>query len=137
MTIKDLQELTYLDQLIDMEREKLEALREQLGLKSPAITDMPKAPGARDKIGDIVPGIVDEFRKIQADLRELEDKRGQLGDFIRKLPNVRVRCIMTLRYIDHLSWAEVAARIGGRETEDSVRKTASRYLEARSKGEEA
>lgn len=39
-----------------------------------------------------------------------------------------VRRILRMRYIQGLSWNEVAAKIGGGNTEDSVRKAAGRYL---------
>ena len=129
MTVDDLKELFYLDKVIDFENERLDDLRAKLNLHSPVISDMPKASGAKDKIGDITPLIVDEARKIEGEIRELEDRKRRLTEYIRKLPNIRVRIIMSLRYIDQMPWADVAAKIGGRETEDSVKKTCYRYFE--------
>lgn len=131
MTIEDMRELFYLDKLIEFETERLENLRAKLDLHSPVISDMPKASGARDKIGDITPEIVDKQREIEMDLKDLEARRKRLQDFIRVLPNVRIRIIMSLRFIDQLTWTEVAAKIGGRETEDTVKKAVYRYLENR------
>lgn len=45
-----------------------------------------------------------------------------------KCPDAHMRRILQLRYVQGLSWDEVAARIGGGNTEDSVRKAAGRYL---------
>lgn len=131
MTIEDLQELFYLDKLIDYENERLENLRAKLDLHSPAISDMPKASGAKDKIGEVVPAIVDEQRKIESEVQYLEGRRKSLQDFIRVLPNVRIRIIMSLRYIEQMSWNDVAAKIGGKETEDTVKKAVYRYLESK------
>ncbi|RXI57426.1 RNA polymerase subunit sigma-24, partial [Clostridium tetani] len=36
--------------------------------------------------------------------------------------------IISLRYINGLTWEEVATNIGGNNTADSVRKTAERFL---------
>ena len=131
MTIEDLQELFYLDKLIDFENERLDDLRAKLDLHSPAISDMPKASGAKDKIGEIVPEIVDKARQLEIDLADLEARRKRLQDFIRVLPNIRIRIIMSLRFIDQLTWTEVAAKIGGKETEDTVKKAVYRYLESK------
>ena len=131
MTIEDLRELFYLDKLIDYENERLENLRAKLDLHSPAISDMPKASGAKDKIGEVVPEIVDKEREIRMEVQDLEERRKRLHDFIRVLPNVRIRIIMSLRFIDQLTWTDVAAKIGGRETEDTVKKAVYRYLESK------
>lgn len=131
MTIEDLQELFYLDKLIDFENERLENLRAKLDLHSPTISDMPKASGARDKIGDIMPEIVDKTRELEIDIQDLEERRQRLQEFIRVIPNIRIRIIMSRRFIDQMTWTEVAAKIGGRETEDTVKKAVYRYLESK------
>jgi len=131
VTIEDLQELFYLDKLIDFENERLENLRAKLDLHSPTISDMPKASGARDKIGDIVPEIVDKTRELETDIQDLEERRQRLQEFIRVIPNIRIRIIMSRRFIDQMTWTEVAAKIGGRETEDTVKKAVYRYLESK------
>ena len=92
---------------------------------------MPKASGAKDKIGEVVPEIVDKEREIRMEVQDLEERRKRLHDFIRVLPNVRIRIIMSLRFIDQLTWTDVAAKIGGRETEDTVKKACYRYLESK------
>ena len=132
MTIEDLRELFYLDKLIDYENEQLDNLRAKLDLHSPAISDMPKASGAKDKIGEVVPEIVDKTRQIEMDVRDLEERRNRLQEFIRVLPNIRIRLIMSLRFIDRLPWTMVAEKIGGMETEDTVKKACYRYLENQS-----
>lgn len=132
MTIEDLRELFYLDKLIDYENEQLDNLRAKLDLHSPAISDMPKASGAKDKIGEVVPEIVDKTRQIEMDVRDLEERRNCLQEFIRVLPNIRIRLIMSLRFIDRLPWTMVAEKIGGMETEDTVKKACYRYLENQS-----
>lgn len=48
---------------------------------------------------------------------------------ISKIPTSRLRMIFEFRYIDNLSWQQVAWRIGNKATEESVRKEHNRYLE--------
>lgn len=126
--MNDLQQLFYLSKMIDRMNDQLEDLKEKLDLHSPTISDMPKAPGSKDKIGDIVPEIVDKTRELEAEIHELERRSDELHAFIRQVPNIRIRLIMTYRYIDQLSWMEVAHKIGGRETEQTVSQTVYRYL---------
>ena len=59
-------------------------------------------------------------------LLELQTK---VEEEISKLPTSRLRMIFEFRYIDNLSWQQVAWRIGNRTTEDSIKKEHYRYLE--------
>ena len=128
MTVKELQQLFYLDKMIKLELDRLEELRASLDLHSPGLSDMPKAPGVRDKIGDVVPEIVDQAKRIEKNIQIYQKKKERLVRYIDSVPFVRVKMIMTLRYVDQKSWQEVADIIGGRETEYSVKKVVYRYL---------
>lgn len=132
MTVQELQQLFYLGRLIDLEKEKLEALRSSLDLQSPMLTDMPKAPGARDKIGDIVPEIIDQEQEIERNLKAYKEARDKLTAYINHVPNIRIRTILILRFIDQKPWQEVAETIGGKETEYSVKQACYRYVDGRS-----
>lgn len=52
-----------------------------------------------------------------------------LEEFMHNIDDSHIRRIVNLRYIEKLSWNEVANRIGGGNTEDSVRKMLERFLE--------
>ena len=132
MTIQELQQLFYLNKLIEHERERLEDLRSALSLQSPALTDMPKAPGAKDKIGTIVPAIIDQEAEIEKNLRAYTAARDKLTEYISRVPNARIKTILILRFIDQKPWQEVAEVIGGRETEYSVKQACYRYVDGRS-----
>lgn len=131
MTVQELQQLFYLNKLIEHERERLEALRDALSLKSPILSDMPKAPGVRDKIGELVPAIVDQEAEIAQSLSTYQETRDRLLDYIHHVPNARIKMILMLRFIDQKSWQEVADAIGGRETEYSVKQACYRYVDDR------
>ena len=60
---------------------------------------------------------------------ELLETLNQVEDFIARVDDSRMRRIITLRFIDNLSWNKVADRIGGNNTEDSVRKAFTRFME--------
>ena len=132
MTVQELQQLFYLNKLIEHERERLEELRSALSLQSPVLTDMPKAPGAKDKIGTIVPDIIDQEAEIEKNLQAYMEARDKLTEYINRVPNARIKTILILRFIDQKPWQEVAEVIGGRETEYSVKQACYRYVDGRS-----
>ena len=129
MTVQELQQLFYLEKLIEHEKERLEELRASAGLKSPLLSDMPKAPGARDKLGDLVPKIVDQEAEIAKSIKKYSETRERLLRYINHVPNARIKMIMILRFVDQKPWQEVADLLGGKETEYSVKKTIYRYVE--------
>ena len=60
---------------------------------------------------------------------ELMETLNQVEEFIASVDDSRMRRIITLRFIDNLSWNKVADRIGGKNTEDSVKKAFYRFME--------
>lgn len=60
---------------------------------------------------------------------ELMEMLNQVEEFIASVDDSRMRRIITLRFIDNLSWNKVADRIGGNNTEDSVKKAFYRLME--------
>lgn len=60
---------------------------------------------------------------------ELMEMLNQVEEFISSVDDSRMRRIITLRFIDNLSWNKVADRIGGNNTEDSVKKAFYRFME--------
>ena len=60
---------------------------------------------------------------------ELMETLNQVEEFIASVDDSRMRRIITLRFIDNLSWNKVADRIGGNNTEDSVKKSFYRFME--------
>lgn len=134
MTIGELNQLAYLGKAIEMESERLRALRESVDVKSPIITDMPKAPGARDKLGETVPKIVDQEAEILTSLRRYAALKERAEQFINRTPNARMKMILVMRFMEQKQWQEIADAIGGKETEYSVKQACYRYVEGRDSG---
>lgn len=53
----------------------------------------------------------------------------QVEEFVSGIDDSRMRRIITLRFVDNLSWNEVADRIGGGNTEGSVKMAFQRFME--------
>ena len=60
---------------------------------------------------------------------ELLETLNRVEEFIASVEDSRMRRIITLRFIENLPWNKVADRIGGGNTEDSVKKSFYRFME--------
>ena len=60
---------------------------------------------------------------------QISEILNEIENFISQIDDSRMRRIISLRFIDNLSWNQVADKIGGGNTEDSVRKAFTRYME--------
>jgi len=69
--------------------------------------------------------------KAQLENAELEllELTNEVEDYIQSLTDSRIRRILRYRYIDNMTWRQVAHKMGGRATEDSVRMEHNRFLE--------
>lgn len=59
---------------------------------------------------------------------ELFETLNQVEEFIAGIKNSRMRRIITLRFIENLSWQQVADHMGGESTEDSIRMSFNRFM---------
>lgn len=59
---------------------------------------------------------------------ELTRKLLEVEEYIESIEDSRVRTIIRLRYIEGMTWQQVATYMGGDNSEDSVKKTAQRFL---------
>lgn len=59
---------------------------------------------------------------------ELLETVNSVEEYIKSVEDSHMRRIITLRVIDGLSWNKVADRMGGNNTEDSVRKAFDRFV---------
>lgn len=59
---------------------------------------------------------------------ELLETLNQVEEFIATINDSHIRRIVSFRVVDGLSWNKVALKMGGGNTEDSVRKAFDRYI---------
>lgn len=60
---------------------------------------------------------------------EVEETVNDVQEFINDIEDSHVRRIISMRYIDGMTWRQIACNIGGGNSEDAVRKTVERYLD--------
>ncbi|AUM99606.1 hypothetical protein [Clostridium botulinum] len=67
-------------------------------------------------------------KKLSRRISELMDLVEETNEFIEGIEDSLTRQIISLRYINGLTWEDVAANVGGGTTTESVRKVAERFL---------
>lgn len=129
MTVKELSQLYYLNREIEADQQRLDELEVMVSSpKSPNYDGMPHAPGYSDSLSRMVAEIVDLKALIAAKQLQCIHERNRLERYISSIPDSLTRQIFALRFINGLSWYQVAMHIGGGNTEDSVKKVCYRYL---------
>ena len=66
---------------------------------------------------------------IKKRLDELENKIVEAEEFINAIPESRVRTLLTLKYIEGLSWDDAAKNVYKKMTGSAARKQVMRYFE--------
>ena len=128
MTLKELSQLYYLNREIEMDRRRLRELeRETIPAQS---TERKKIDGGRaDVVGLQAAEIADLRGIIEAKHQQCLYERSRLERYISGIDDSLLRQIFTYRFVNGLSWRQVAACVGGGNTDDACRKAVRRYLE--------
>ena len=136
MTLKELSQLYYLNREIENDRRRLEELEAKLiSPSSPNLSGMPRSTAYGNKIELSVADIMDLKAIIAAKQQQCIYERSRLMRYITEIDDSLTREIFVFRFVNGLSWRQVAASMGGNNTADSCRMTCKRYLEACKKQE--
>ena len=128
MTLKELSQLYYLKREIEMDERRLEELEAKLQPGGQNLSGMPHGTGVVDKLGIYVAEIADLRDIIAAKRKQCIVERSRLERYIAGISDSLMRQVFTYRFVDGLSWEQVAARIGGGNSADSARKMCRRYI---------
>jgi hypothetical protein len=73
--------------------------------------------------------------KLESKLQRLQDRRQRISNaadeidqFIDQVSDSQIRQILYFKYLKGMSWRQVARQLGGKNTEDGVRKKVERYF---------
>ncbi len=128
MTLKELSQLYFLNREIELDKERIEILK--LKACSPSIpnpTDIP-IRGYPDSSIERYNTEINNLENILAEkINQCLHERNRLERYIAGIDDSLIRQIFTLRFVNGLSWQQVANRVGG-NTADSVRKMSIRYI---------
>jgi hypothetical protein len=129
MTLKELSQLYYLDREIELDRERLAELRADLLCpRSPDYDGMPRNPNPENALERCVAEIVDLEDVIRAKIEQRIYERARLERYISDIPDSLTRQIFTLRFIEGLTWEDVAAKAGGNNTAKNCSNICYRYI---------
>lgn len=130
MTKKELSQLYWLNREIEMDTERLKELEEKAAApKAQKLDGMPHNSGYGDALARMVADIVDLKAIIAAKQQQCIHERSHLERYIADIPDSLTRQVFALRFINGLSWAQVAANVGGGNSEAAVKKRCYRYLD--------
>ena len=112
MTKKELSQLYWLNREIEADKRKLEELRLAAVSATAKITGLPHVTGVRDKVGEIAVLIEKQSRLIELKKKQTVIEYNRLMQYINSVDDSLMRQILTLRYVNGLSWQQVAFSIG-------------------------
>lgn len=128
MTKKEMSQLYYLNREIEEQQRRLQELEELATSCTAKITGMPKVSWNSDKIAKYTAEIADLKALLDLNLKKCFYEFNRLNRYIETVEDSQMRMILALRYINGLSWRQIAFSIGGGNTEDGVRKAHDRFL---------
>lgn len=130
MTKEKLMQVYFIDKEIEAWKRELEYMRGEAYAIRYRYSGL---PGAKGKISDAVAEnavrIADLERKISQRIIELEETKREVTEYILSIEDPQTRLIFVLRCLKLLSWNAVADKVGGMNTEYSVKKRFYRHLE--------
>ncbi len=128
MTKQELSQLYYLNREIEHLKGRITELECIATSSNSRITGMPHATDISDKVGKYAAEITDLKELLDLNLKKCFYELNRLNRYIESIDDSQIRMIMTLRYVNGLSWRQIAFSVGGGNTEESVKKVAYRYL---------
>lgn len=134
MTIRELSQLYRLKGEILLNQRHLAELEAQRDASSAQIDGMPHGQGPKkSKVEKLAVEIADLKNLIHAKQIRCVRERRKIERYIQKIPDSLTREIFELRFVDGLSWDDVASEITDLQdvdtTSDAVKKRCYRYLD--------
>lgn len=128
MTVKELSEVYYIQKIINRYDEKIAQLYASLEPGGMNLSGMPRDPSPKNRMVEVIAKVDELKRKKRIEEAKQQAARIKLDKFIEECDNPQIRIILMYRFVDFLKWEAVAAKLGGNNTEDSVKKACYRFL---------
>ena len=128
MTVRELSKLYYLKKLIERDTVRLSELESRLMPGGMNLTGMPKNPSPKNMMEEIIPLLMDIKDRLRSEQAKYIQERMAIEDYINSIDDYQMRCILSCRFVDLMTWNQTALYIGGGNTEDSVKKACYRFL---------
>lgn len=128
MRNKDLNRLYWLNKDIERRKERIEELESEAERVTALLSGMPKSKGFGHRLTRIVANIIDEKMLIALKTEELSIERRNIEYYLSNVDDDKIRYYMQLRYIDGLTWQQIANKTGNEVTQECVKMAVHRYL---------
>ena len=128
MTKKELSQLYWLNREIEEQQRRLCELEGLASSCTSRITGMPHSRQLVDKLGEYAAEIADLRGLLDLNIRKCFYELNRLNRYINSIEDSHIRTILALRYVNGLSWSQVASSIGGNNSADTVRKAADKVF---------
>ena len=128
MTLQELSQLYYLKREIAMDRERLAELEQKALPGAQVLSGMPGSPNVGDKLAKYAVEIADLRAVIEAKCRRCLAEQQRLEKYIAGIEDSFIRQIFTCRFVDGLTWQQVAQKLGGKNSADNLYKMAYRFV---------
>lgn len=128
MTKEELSKLYWLNREIELEKRRLSELESAATNATAKISGLPHATGESRKTESMAILIAEQRDLVELKIRQSVIEYNRLSRYISSVDDPLVRSILSLRFIYGLAWLQVAMRIGGDNTADSVKKQCYRFL---------
>lgn len=129
VTKEDLMQVYYIEKEIDLWKEELEKIRQTSYVTGARISGGSKTSRISDKVAEVALRKAEIEEKIKRKVIELEDVKNEVTMYILAIDDPQTRLIFKLRCLNLMSWNEVADKVGGMNSEYSVKKRFYRYLD--------
>lgn len=128
MTKQDLDRHLELRQQLAADLELLASLEAAATPRAQRLDGMPHAHGASDPTGNLAAEIADMRETVARRQTAVARSEEAVAAYIGTIEDSQTRMIFRLRYIHGMTWKDVAAAVGGRNTENSVKSACYRYI---------
>lgn len=98
-------------------------------LKAQSLDGMPRSSGESRKVERLALLISEQAEKVSHMELMVSKSEEPIRAWIESIPDNRTEQVFSLRFLAGYEWAEVAAIVGGKNTEGSVKATCYRWLE--------
>jgi len=129
MTKKELSQLYWLNREIEEQQRRLHELESLAASCTGRITGMPSSRHLVDKLGEYAAEIADLRGLLDLNLKKCFYELNRLNRYINTVEDSQMRTILSLRYVNGLSWSQVAFSIGGGNSDKSIQMMVNRFLD--------
>ena len=114
MTAKEyMEQARYLDMQINSKIEQIRNLNELATKATTVYSDMPHSPNRNtSRMEETVVKIIDLESEIDRDIDALVDLKREIQAVINNVEDEKYRILLELRYINQMSWEEIAVHLG-------------------------